>query len=415
VKTAALLAMVGVCGLIVPVAGQEPPAEPAPATQPATRPVEPKALSANVLRGLKWLADRQLENGSWDQGEESQQMRNRNQEMGGANVADTAVACLALLRSGSTPDSGAYASHLNKGIEFILTHVEKSDEKSLFVTDVRNTRLQSKLGQYIDTFSAALILAEMKGQMGNDEANKRVLAALDKVMDKIEKNQQADGGFANGGWAPALAQGVASKAVNRAIQNGYDVDATVKQRIDSYAQNAISTVGGRVSMEGAANVELYARSANLQALNDAENANRVLEREVDQVLSNPSTQPAEVVARAQAQRRSAASNSMQLGNAALAIGGRLNDAGFIAGFGSNGGEEFLSYMNIGETLASKGGEEWEKFDKSMTENLNKIQNDDGSWSGHHCITGKTFCTSAALLVLMVDRTPQPTFEKLHKR
>ena len=104
-----------------------------------------------------------------------------------------------------------------------------------------------------------------------------------------------------------------------------------------------------------------------------------------------------------------------LTNAALAINGRLDDAGFVAGFGSNGGEEFLSYMNIGETLASKGGQEWEKFDKSMTENLNKIQNDDGSWSGHHCITGKSFCTSAALLVLMVDRSPQPTFEKLHKR
>jgi hypothetical protein len=233
-------------------------------------------------------------------------------------------------------------------------------------------------------------------------------------MDKIEKNQQADGGFANGGWAPALAQGMASKAVNRAIQNGYAVDATVKGRIDSYAQRQISTTGG-VAMDGAANVELYARSANIQALNDAENANRVLEREVDQVLANPTTQPAEVVARAQAQRRSAIGNSAQLSNAAGAIGGRLNDAGFVAGFGSNGGEEFLSYMNIGEALASKGGEEWEKFDKSMTENLNKIQNDDGSWSGHHCITGKTFCTSAALLVLMVDRSPQPTFEKQHKR
>ena len=35
------------------------------------------------------------------------------------------------------------------------------------------------------------------------------------------------------------------------------------------------------------------------------------------------------------------------------------------------------------------------------------QNDDGSWSGHHCITGRTFCTSTALLVLMADRTPVP--------
>ena len=40
--------------------------------------------------------------------------------------------------------------------------------------------------------------------------------------------------------------------------------------------------------------------------------------------------------------------------------------------------------------------------------LLKYQDKDGSWSGQHCITGKTFCTSGALLVLMADRAPLPT-------
>jgi hypothetical protein len=47
----------------------------------------------------------------------------------------------------------------------------------------------------------------------------------------------------------------------------------------------------------------------------------------------------------------------------------------------------------------------------MTANLNRVQNGDGSWSGHHCITGRTFCTSTALLVLMADRTPIPVGAK----
>jgi len=34
-----------------------------------------------------------------------------------------------------------------------------------------------------------------------------------------------------------------------------------------------------------------------------------------------------------------------------------------------------------------------------------VQNADGSWSGHHCITGRTFCTAAALNVLTIDRSP----------
>jgi hypothetical protein len=37
--------------------------------------------------------------------------------------------------------------------------------------------------------------------------------------------------------------------------------------------------------------------------------------------------------------------------------------------------------------------------------LTRVQNKEGSWSGFHCIIGKTFCTSAALLTLMADRAP----------
>ena len=94
---------------------------------------------------------------------------------------------------------------------------------------------------------------------------------------------------------------------------------------------------------------------------------------------------------------------------------KLEDPNFVKGFGSNGGEEYLSYTNIGETLIVKGGDEWEKWDKKITENLNRVQNPDGSFSGHHCITGRTFCTSAALLVLTIDRAPVPVAAKIAKR
>jgi len=91
---------------------------------------------------------------------------------------------------------------------------------------------------------------------------------------------------------------------------------------------------------------------------------------------------------------------------------RLDDKAFIAGFGNNGGEEFLSYMNISETLLVKGGKEWQSWDKSICENLHRVQNEDGSWSGHHCITGRTFCTATALLTLMADRAPVPLAAKV---
>ena len=46
---------------------------------------------------------------------------------------------------------------------------------------------------------------------------------------------------------------------------------------------------------------------------------------------------------------------------------------FIAGFGSNGGEEFLSYMNIAESLVVKGGDEWKRWDAKMTANLDRAE------------------------------------------
>ena len=35
--------------------------------------------------------------------------------------------------------------------------------------------------------------------------------------------------------------------------------------------------------------------------------------------------------------------------------------------------------------------------------LQKVQNGDGSWSGHHCITSPVFCTAAVVQCLTTDR------------
>jgi hypothetical protein len=50
-----------------------------------------------------------------------------------------------------------------------------------------------------------------------------------------------------------------------------------------------------------------------------------------------------------------------------------------------------------------GGEEWTKWSTKMNERLAKVQNQDGSWSGHHCITSPAFCTATAISCLTADR------------
>lgn len=365
--------------------------------------VDPKPLSESVRRGLAWLVANQHDDGGWSQGEESQQMGGNVTAT--PNVGDTAAATLALIRSGSTASDGPYAESIRKALAFIMQRVEASDHKSISVTDVQGTRLHAKLGPNIDTFLASLVLTESAGHMPDQESANRLAAALDKVLYKIQENQQSNGLWGGGGWAPALANAVAAKSLNRAKQSGLKVRDDVLAKAEG---NALAEVnGGRAASGGgdAAGVALYAGAKNLGILQDSVNSNRELRAEVaEQAASAPTSEQREQAQR-ELQRFDEAEAAFEV--AQDAVIGRLDDPQFIAGFGSNGGEEFLSHSNIGESLVVKGGEDWTRWDAKMTENLNRIQNNDGTWTGHHCITGRTFCTSAALMVLMVDRTPVP--------
>ena len=75
----------------------------------------------------------------------------------------------------------------------------------------------------------------------------------------------------------------------------------------------------------------------------------------------------------------------------------------LSGIGNNGGEEFLSFLQTGESIVIAGGNDWKKWYDDTAGRILKIQNSDGSWSGHHCITSPVFCTATCLLILSIDQ------------
>jgi hypothetical protein len=397
---------------------EKSPGEAAPPTDKveakAAPAVTPKPLSEHVERGTKWLVEHQLKKGAWGQGEESTQMGGGGQLKDTPSVADTCMAALALIRAGNTPSQGEYAKNVLSAVEFVCGEIEESDKDSLYITPTRGTRVQSKLGPYIDTFVAAVLLPEAKDRMPDEAGKKRVSAALDKLLAKIQKNQRADGTWGGQGWATTIQQGMAVKGLNRAAQFGGKVDEKVRARAEEQARQSFDKSSGKFKEEGSAGVQLYAAGSNLGSVAESVKTNSQRKKQLAQQLASPTaTEPEKAEARATLDRYKSAEKDLQA--AQTAVIARLDDKQFIAGFGSNGGEEFLSYMNIGESLVVKGGDAWKTWDKSISENLNRVQNSDGSWSGHHCITGRTFCTSAALLVLMVDRAPQPISAEIKKR
>jgi len=397
-----ILATLATLGTGIALASSPPPGDGTTKRSCWVTAVEPKPLSENVLRGLAWLIGHQHDSGGWAQGEESRTMGGRLS--GKPNVGDSSSATLALIRSGSTPSDGPYADAIFKGLGYIMTKIEASDADSISITDVNGTRLQAKLGPNIDTFLASLALTEAVGHMPDQESENRLAAALNKVLHKIQKNQKTNGLWGGGGWAPALADAMAAKGLNRARQMGMDVNLEALAMVQS---NAVSEVaaGRAVGGAGAAGVALYAGAKNLGVLQDSVNSNRERRAEVVQLAESAPTVEQRDQAKKELDRFDAAEVAFEA--AQQVVIARLDDPKFVAGFGSNGGEEFLSHMNIGESLVVKGGDDWNKWDEKMTKNLNRIQNGDGTWTGHHCITGRTFCTATALMVLMVDRTPVP--------
>lgn len=368
--------------------------------------IEPKPIGEQVEKGLEYLSTQQLADGGWAEGEEAAGMRHANpNQKDTSNVADTCMAALAFVRSGNYPNSKAkFSLHVQKAAFYVMDAVEAADADSLFITNIRNTRVQAKLGQYVDTFLASLLLSELKGSMASKEDNKRLDAALDKVVHKIQKNQGDNGKWASGGWAPIHSQSLASSALNRARQMGVKVDDNALIRAEKAAKGNYDQSSRSFISEGSAGVSLYAFGANLGALQQSINTNKMQVAEVSKIAGDKKAPKAQAEwAQSELQRYKDAEELQ--GQAIASVTSKLNDQRFIQGFGCNGGEEFLSYLQISETLLSNQSKEFKDWDKKICANLERVQNPDGSWMGQHCITSRTFCTSAAVMVMTADRSP----------
>jgi hypothetical protein len=388
--------------------------DPAPAVETTSKPAlthaKGKPLSPAMKAGLQWLAKHQLKTGGWGQGDESAQMGHQmDDQRDRANVADTSMAVLAFLRAGHTTRHGEFQDSVQSGIEFVLKEVEASDDTSLKVTDVTGTRVQMKIGAYADTFAALNMLNEARGQMRDGVANARVDDALKKIVKKIEHNQKGDGGWEGQGWAPVLSQALAAKGLNRAAQNGIAVSPTVLDRVEKQAQSANNN--GRYSVDAAAGVELYGAAAASSTMRDSAMTKsgkaRALKDRAKKAAKGNEMKSPDVPSKAEiahAEAEANASVKFADDNEAQLVA-RMADDRFVGGFGNNGGEEFMSYLLVSETLFQKGGDQWTKWESRVAKLVVGVQNSDGSWTGHHCITGRTFCTAAALLLLMADRAP----------
>jgi hypothetical protein len=318
--------------------------------------------------------------GGWGQdgGEASSARPGERLESSGNDLANTAVAALALLQAGRQ-----YEPNVERALAFILQRIEASPVDGLAITDRQGTQIQRKLGPCIDTFLSSMLLAEVDGRASTPALNARIRKALQKTVAKIEKHQQSDGSWnIAGGWAPVLGTSMASRSLFEAKNKGVTVDDAVLKRAETYTVSALSApkpAAGGVAASGSVARSAVAAPAEAAGVALYQNA-----------------QALEQLSRTAADR---VQNARQIS----AIQGQLGDAAFVSGYGSMGGEELFSYLNISDSMKRVGGDAWPKWHADITQKILVMQNNDGSWAGHHCITGRVAMTSAAMLNLTVDR------------
>ena len=389
--------------------------------------ITPHAIPNYVEKGLAWLAKAQLSNGAWpahpgvsnsyeevqtvdaDDKKSGKRRNAGNQNNINLDPASTALAATAFMRAGNTLNEGRYSSNVRKALDFLILTVKETPLNSSNIGSHSGTQPQNKLGQNIDLAMTTQFLTRVLAVCQNDaqtnpQTLKDVREALEKCVVMLQNSQQKDGSWTSSGWAPVLNSAMANNALEYAQTQGISVNDEVLVRSQQYQRDNV-TEDGSVKTESAAGVELYALTSSKRAnVQESKKAEKYL----DAPASSYKDKDAITIEKEMKKKGASDKDARRMSQAVTsynAASKNLQSDVVLQGFGNNGGEEFLSYMMNSEACVAEGQNPWDQWHGKMASLFGKIQNPDGSWSGHHCITTNVFCTAAVIMTLTADRDP----------
>ena len=366
----------------------------------------PEKVELSIKHGLDWINKAQANDGGWGAGTHTRQDI-MDPHAVSSDPATTSLVAMSLLRTDNTLAKGNYSKNLKRATDFLLKTIENCPASQVYITTLTNTQPQTKLGKNIDVILTAQFFTNILRYKIDDAGLKtRIEKALDKCIHRIQQCQDADGSWKDGGWAPVLQSALANNALESAGDVGRKIDSVVLQRGYKYQSENFDIKTNSVVTSKAAGVMLYGLSSTTRAsakgskkakdlVEKAKKEGKIYNDEVNEENlreAGVSTTDAKELATAYSINKASKDQAVR--------------EDVMAGFGNNGGEEFMSFLMTGESMLIQGENEWKKWYDMMSAKLINIQNEDGSWNGHHCITSPVFCTATCLLILSIHNDMQ---------
>ena len=268
----------------------------------------------------------------------------------------TAMVGLALLSQGNCPTGGEHQQELMRVLDAVLNTLDRFPNHQIPARE--QTLVQRKIGANADIFLAALFLSQVRGEAA--AAEDEVAAALKKCVWVICQTQGKEGTWGNESWAPVLGTVLGWESLRVSSSTGLEVNASAKTAGDALLKQLREKSD---KDEGSWMHSLYKDASSIRVLYSLNYRNDPVFQEcVNRIIKIAREDPRP--------------------------------------FEQAGGEEYLAFYFVTECLLNERRDElWQSWYPTVEKRIVKMQNGDGSWTGHHCITARTFCTAAALLTL----------------
>lgn len=309
------------------------------------------AADAAIQNGLRYLADRQRPNGA---------MGGVSGSVNSRRSAVSALAGLAWLASGSTPDRGPYGEHIDRAIDYLL---EASQPNGFLAATGTNLH-----GPMYDHGFATLFLAEVYGMSSLPPLREALANAVTLIID----SQNGEGGWRyeprpeEADISVTICQIMALRAARNA---GIHVPKQTVERCVAYVKRCQNPDGGFMYMATGGPSDFPRSAAGLVALYSAG------------IYEGP---------------------EIESGLAYL-MGYRPNQAD-----GPAYSHFFYGHYYAAQAMWQAGGDRWRSWYPAIRDELVKRQLADGAWTDSY---STDYGTSMACLILQLPNAVLPIFQR----